>query len=671
LASSSAWPSAGIALLLVLAPGAPARAQSDADCLACHSDKDLKSAAGRVLHVDEMKLRGGVHGGFACLDCHAGIKELPHPDRLPRVACATCHEGTSRDYEKSVHGAAHANGTRDAATCTSCHGPTHEIVPAGDARSRVAKANLAATCGSCHANPEFLARHAIPFARPVEAYERSVHGRAVARGNDKAPSCADCHGSHTIIRAQDAASKINHWRVPETCGACHAEIQKTYAGSVHGQALAHGARDAPVCTDCHGEHNILAPSEAGSLVNPARVSSVTCGRCHSDERLTARYNLPRDKVPAFQDSYHGLALRSGSQTVANCASCHGVHNILPSRDARSTVNPANVAQTCGSCHPGAGQRFAMGPVHVSAATASEHGVVRFVRVAYLFLIPLSLGFMLVHNAADFLTKLRQPTRRPDSGEQLPRMNRHFRIAHGLVVLSFPVLVITGFALKYPDAWWASPLLGLEGRVAFRGGVHRLAGVVLVLAFAYHVIHLALVRRDRGILRQLLPRREDLRSMLATLRFNLTARGVRPHFGVFSYAEKLEYWAFVWGTAVMVASGGVLWFANWSLRNLPKWVSDAATAIHWYEAILATLAILVWHFYMVIFDPDVYPMDRAWLTGRTSADHLRHTRPEYYRALTEPKVVEQPPTQNAKDAAAEAPGPDAAKPPQKDEPKDPA
>jgi hypothetical protein len=83
---------------------------------------------------------------------------------------------------------------------------------------------------------------------------------------------------------------------------------------------------------------------------------------------------------------------------------------------------------------------------------------------------------------------------------------------------------------------------------------------------------------------------------------------------------------------MAVSGLLLWFNDWTLRQFPKWVSDAATAVHWYEAILAALAILVWHWYMVIFDPDVYPMDRAWLTGRASADHLRHTRPVYYRWL---------------------------------------
>src|SRR5262249_53308577 len=162
------------------------------------------------------------------------------------------------------------------------------------------------------------------------------------------------------------------------------------------------------------------------------------------------------------------------------------------------------------------------------------------------------------------------------------------------------LVLTGFALKYPEAFWAVPLLAFENHFGLRGLLHRLAGLLLVSAVAYHVVHLLRVRRDRRILRELAPRLQDLKDLWSMLRANLTGRGPRPVFGVFGYAEKVEYWAFVWGTLLMAGSGFVLWFENGSLRQMPKWVTDAATAIHWYEAILATLAIVVWHFYMVIF-----------------------------------------------------------------------
>ena len=113
-------------------------------------------------------------------------------------------------------------------------------------------------------------------------------------------------------------------------------------------------------------------------------------------------------------------------------------------------------------------------------------------------------------------------------------------------------------------------------------------------------------------------------------------GERPTFGMFGYAEKMEYWAFMWGTVVMAVTGLLLWAQNLSLRYFPTWVMDAATAAHWYEAILATLSILVWHWYLVIFDPDVYPMDLAWLTGKAPADHIRAIRPGYYLKTIEQK-----------------------------------
>jgi cytochrome b subunit of formate dehydrogenase len=610
----------GLALPLLLA----APALKDEDCLACHEDKDLRSASGQSLFVDAARANGGVHGDFACVDCHAGIGELPHAEKLPKVDCGVCHDDTVTEYGRSVHGRAQAMGASDAATCRSCHGPAHDIVPTTDPASRVAKQRLADTCGSCHAAPDFLARHRIPFAKPVEAYRLSVHGRAVASGDEKAASCSDCHGSHGILPGRDPGSKINHWRVVETCGGCHEEVAATFSESVHGTAAKEGVAAAPVCTGCHGEHTILAPSEPGSLVNPVRVSSVTCGHCHGDERLARRYNLPGDKVPAFRDSYHGLALRSGSQTVANCASCHGVHNILPSSDVRSTVHPANLARTCGRCHPGAGQRFAIGAVHVSTEAALEHPVVRTIRLAYLVLIPVVIGGMLLHNAADYLVKLVRGFHRPHGSEAVERMNRHFRVAHGLVVLSFPALVISGFALKYPEAWWSG--------IPWRGELHRIAAVLLLAAVAYHVGHLWLVRRDRAFLRHMLPGLRDLRDFRSFLAWLHDRSRRRPRYRVFSYAEKAEYWAFVWGTVIMAATGFMLWFENWSLRHFPKWVTDAATALHWYEAILATLAILVWHFYLVIFDPEVYPMEKAWVTGQVPADHLRVARPAYLRAL---------------------------------------
>src|SRR5215213_6587288 len=145
---------------------------------------------------------------------------------------------------------------------------------------------------------------------------------------------------------------------------------------------------------------------------PARRSSPpTCRPCHGDLRVTEKFNLPSNVVSSFDDSFHGLSSRAGSKTVANCASCHGVHLILPSSDPRSMVNKANLATTCGKCHPGAGTRFAIGSVHI-LRTEEKQTAVFWIRRLYLWLIWLVIGGMVVHNLLDLRRKVLSPLQRP-------------------------------------------------------------------------------------------------------------------------------------------------------------------------------------------------------------------------------------------------------------------
>src|SRR5204863_5438743 len=170
----------------------------------------------------------------------------------------------------------------------------------------------------CHASPEIAKRTGVHLVQPLAAYGQSVHARALEQGKNAA-SCTSCHGSHDILPASSPQSRVNHQRVPATCGTCHGEVAKIFATSVHGQAAARGVREAPVCTDCHGEHRILSPNEAGSPVFATNLPKMTCGRCHGDIRVTEKFGLAANAVSAFEDSYHGLAGRAGNRTVANCA----------------------------------------------------------------------------------------------------------------------------------------------------------------------------------------------------------------------------------------------------------------------------------------------------------------------------------------------------------------
>jgi cytochrome b subunit of formate dehydrogenase len=599
---------------LVAAPLALAPAVAQENCFDCHGDADL--VGDTALAVDAGVWSATVHGGagIACLDCHAGKVDYPHAADSPAAACADCH-----DAAEALTASAHAPGAPGAArpTCAGCHGAIHHLVPLADPASPMSDGRQPETCGACHADPALAAAAGIRLVQPIAAYTASVHARGVARG-EHAATCSSCHGGHGILPGADPSSPVHRENVPATCGACHAEISATYSASAHGTAAAKGIQSSPVCTDCHGEHAILGPADEGSPVYATNVPRMTCGRCHGDLRVTSKFGMKADAVAAFEDSFHGLASRSGSLTVANCASCHGVHDILPSSDPRSHVHPGQLAATCGACHPGAGASFAIGAVHVLPQDReSAHPAVYWVRLAYLWLIWLTIGGMIVHNLLDLRRKASQPLSRPvvPVGERRVRMVLGFRIAHAMLFTSFFALVWSGFALKFPDAWWARPLLAWEGELGVRGWLHRGAAIVMLAAFAFHAAHLAVDRRARACMRAMLPTRHDLHELGEKLAWYVGRRREMPPSPPLGYAEKAEYLALVWGTIVMAVTGFALWFENWSLAHLPKWASDVATVVHYYEAILASLAILVWHFYFVLLDPLVYPMDTAWLTGR--------------------------------------------------------
>ena len=297
-----------------------------------------------------------------------------------------------------------------------------------------------------------------------------------------------------------------------------------------------------------------------------------------------------------------------------------MHNILPSSDPHSTINAANLKNTCGKCHQGVTQKFTQTRVHFDATPSRELGAraVRWVRWIYLPLIILVIGGMFLHNV--ILWRHKALARRAVQNPFMVRMTVNQRWQHLVLLSSFIVLVLTGFALKFPDSWLAD-LLAMGEHV--RSIVHRVAGVVLIGAGIYHLFYLASTREGRKLLRDLAPAPKDAFDFFRAMRFYLGLGGERPKFGRFGYAEKAEYWAMVWGTALMGLTGVMLW-AKVSVGNLlARWWVDVATAVHYYEAILATLAIVVWHFYQVFLDPDVYPMNWAWWDGKMPVEHYRH------------------------------------------------
>jgi hypothetical protein len=382
----------------------------DSQCLNCHGKPEAaKTVNGKPvsLYVPADQYKLSVHGELHCVDCHVDLAKetaYPHAFHPNPVECSTCHSAEGQEMAVSSHWHLTLEKNHSVMSCASCHGQ-HDIKPAGDPDSPTNRKNVSRICLGCHADQEIVPGKGIK----VSAYERSVHGqRTMVKGDIAAANCVDCHGYHKVLPAANPASPVYKLTVPQTCGKCHKEAQSQYQHSIHGQALGKGYLEAPVCTDCHGEHTILPPDSAASSVSPVHVPE-TCARCHDNVILTEKYGIASERFSTYQNSYHGVANQYGRTIVANCASCHGYHDVLPASDPASSINPANLAHTCGKCHPHAGENFAKGKMHVQATLQNSPGVFFVRRFYYLFIAGLMVVFILymILDYSGFLRRRRE------------------------------------------------------------------------------------------------------------------------------------------------------------------------------------------------------------------------------------------------------------------------
>ncbi len=273
-----------LVLLASLTGAFPARAQTTSEyCLGCHSNPNasLTLPDGEILslHIPPEMLQNSVHG-------QVGLE------------CSACHA--------DIHTYPH---------------PEQKY----NSRRELARAYYL-TCRKCHS----------------ENYDKtldSMHAQAAEQGNLDAPICTDCHGAHDVQTPDEPRSLVS-----ETCGQCHTEIFNQYKDSVHGGALIQENNpDVPVCTDCHGVHNIQDPrTEQFRIAEPD-----LCAGCHADPALMGKYNLPANVYDLYQLSWHGVDVsvyKSRWPTIwhnsAICSDCHGIHDI------RKTDDPASRGERC-------------------------------------------------------------------------------------------------------------------------------------------------------------------------------------------------------------------------------------------------------------------------------------------------------------------------------------
>ena len=615
---------------------------SQKGCLSCHKDKELVKvdSIGKQIsmYVDVNLLKNSEHKDLACQACHRETKSEAHIEKPKVVDCGECHFKIYKEYREGIHGEQYAFGNKDAPNCQDCHS-YHNIKKTTDPTADTYRLNVPQMCAKCHTSIEMAKKYEIPA--PYEAYEKSIHGRAgKEKGLSIAAVCTDCHRhvSHNLRPHTDPFSPINRANVPKTCGQCHLKTEADYKESVHGKAWAKGSTDAPVCNDCHTEHSIEQADEKTSTIYGATISRTTCPRCHSAERISTRYGVVTVRSTDYLDSYHGVASRAGVAEAANCASCHGYHDILPSSDPRSSINKANISKTCGKCHPNAGENFAKGSMHL--APTKETDIVEYwVGKIYISVIVITIGGMVLHNSALMFRHLREKYKKSKKGK-VTRFDKQEIVWHFLLFLSFTTLIITGFALRYPDAFWAKPfahsLLGFK----LRSLIHRIAGVIFTGLFVYNVLYSIFSEHGRKVISEKFPVIKDISDVTTNVKYTLGLSSQKPVFDKFNYTEKAEYWALMWGGMVMIVTGFPMWFKGQFLQFIPKWLWDVFKAVHFYEAWLATLAILVWHMFFMIFDPDTYPVTWSWITGKISIREMRERHPlEYKRMVARGEIDE--------------------------------
>ena len=629
-------------------------ALSNSECMVCHDDPALtRMVMGQTqsLHVVVADLKKSVHLQLACTDCHAGIKELPHPDKLPPPACGSCHDDIAKEYASSIHGVSQRMGASGAATCSGCHG-SHRIVPVKQGNSPVFKLNLPTTCARCHSNTKLTTEYKMHVPQAANQYMESIHGRALLKlGLIVAPSCNDCHGVHTIRRSVDRDAPINHAHVADTCGKCHVGVEAIYMKSVHGQLLAKGDPRGPVCTDCHSAHQI--ETQAGGNLKAA--SDARCGKCH------------QDRLENYMETYHGKAIALGTShnapQVAACYDCHGHHDVLPPSNPKSRLSSANIRQTCRQCHAGATDSFTQYVPHADPTDRQHYPLLHFVFVAMTGLLVGTFAFFGIHTALWLFRSVylylhdsktfREAKISTQVGDQwFTRFSPFERMLHIMVVTSFLLLVITGMPLKFHYTDWAKTIFTILGGAPVARTLHHFAAIITFLYFALHLTDRirACWRGRRNLLdpetgkltvKQMLavvfgpdsmiPNVNDWRQFIAHQKW-FFGKGPRPQFDRWTYWEKFDYLAVFWGVAMIGASGMIMWFPLFFTTFLPGWVINIAMIVHSDEALLAAGFIFTFHFFNTHFRIEKFPMDTVIFSGRISKTEMLHERKQWYDRL---------------------------------------
>jgi cytochrome b subunit of formate dehydrogenase len=231
-----------------------------------------------------------------------------------------------------------------------------------------------------------------------------------------------------------------------------------------------------------------------------------------------------------------------------------------------------------------------------------------------------------------LREERRKKKHGEEGEMFQRFNRNFRFQHMVMFSAVILLIITGMPIKFPNFILSRFVVSMWGGINNSTIVHRIGAGMLIYFMVHHMVYSILSRDGRRDFVLLIPMPKDLRDAVHNVRYFLGKVKEKPKFGRFSYIEKFDYWAVYWGCIIMIGSGAFLWGESIALKYVPKFVLDIAHEMHSDEALLATLAIVIWHFYNVHFNPERFPGTLMWWHGQISEHELKEEHPLEYEEM---------------------------------------
>ena len=425
-------------------PALPHETADMTDCTLCHGPTAvLPYPADHATFIDR------------CLDCHptsnVATPPVPHETK-GEEACLVCHDASGfipepashADYSESICLLCHevsatatqpGGGTPLPITsddCMKCHGQPGLSMTLDDGELLSLYVNPSGWMGSvhgdklnctdCHTNITTYPHQTwdIPSKRAytISQYDLcrrchfdnytktldSIHYKILSEGNQNAPVCTDCHGAHDI-----QALSQNRVAISQTCAKCHPEVYNQYINSVHGQALLNEDNtDVPVCTDCHTAHTIQNPTTASFRLESVQI----CSNCHSNAELMKKYGLSTNVVNSYLQDFHGRTVAIITKEdkdiwvqEAVCTDCHGIHDIQPVDSPNSPVIKANLEATCAKCHQGITTNFSGAWLDHYEPSLHKFPMIFLVQWFYKIMIPFVLVGLSLHVLLDLWRRI--------------------------------------------------------------------------------------------------------------------------------------------------------------------------------------------------------------------------------------------------------------------------